>query len=124
MKGQKQKYGAGFSGLEAAESNKKRGGGTESLSDRWSTVGEDGAKQRQNESDRRTEGRRERAAMLWVSLCFECRFGLNEANPLWAERHSPHITRLQTKPNSVPHTSLPPCSWDTHPEGQRLPVCL
>ncbi len=107
--GQKQKYGAGFSGVETAETNKKIGGGIESLSDRWSTVGEDRVRWRQNQRDRRTEGSED------VPLCLGCLFvrkaGLNLMRLIHYGQTATALTsHMSSKPNptTVPYSLAAP----------------
>lgn len=109
LEGQKQKYGAGFSGVETVETNKNRGGGIESLSDRWSTVGEDRLRQRQNERDRRTEGRED------VQLCRGCFSVWNAGLNLMRLIHYGQTATALTSHMSLNQTQPPSCTRALHP---------
>lgn len=125
--GQKQKYGAGFSGVAANKTNKKSGG-IESLSDRWSTVGEDRVRWRQNQRDRRTEGSED------VRLCRGCLFVRNAGLNLMRLIHygqnatvlTSHMSSNQIQPPSRTrsHCNPPPSPGTPHTGGQCFPVCL
>lgn len=109
LEGHKQKCSADFSGVETAETNKNRGGGIERLSDRWSTVGEDRVRQRQNERDRRTEGSED------VQLCRGCFSVWNAGLNLMRLIHYGQTATALTSHMSSNQTQSPSCTRSLHP---------